>query len=203
MIDLRRRVLRVADIYRPRDEADLDEDAKLRHQEARAWQNTEFWIGQARDGLASIGGKIPELYAELLKNQVGTLLPEVVDRTGLPASTPVLVGIHDSNASLLPHLLSRQAPFSVLSTGTWVIALAVGAKPLPLDPARDTLINVNAQGQPTPSARFMGGRENALLGEGLVDATEEDIEAVFKEGVMYLPSAQQGSGPFPDSGWRA
>jgi sugar (pentulose or hexulose) kinase len=132
-------------------------------------------------------------------NRLGTLLPEVAERTGLPASTPVLVGIHDSNASLLPHLLSRQAPLSVLSTGTWVIALAVGAKPLPLDPARDTLINVNAQGQPTPSARFMGGRENALLGEGLVDATEEDIDAVFKEGVMYLPSAQQGSGPFPDA----
>ena len=73
LIDLRRRVLRVADIYRPRDEADLDEDAKLRHQEARAWQNTEFWIGQARDGLASIGGKIPELYAELLKNQAGAI----------------------------------------------------------------------------------------------------------------------------------
>jgi len=132
-------------------------------------------------------------------NQLGTLLPEIAERTGLPATTPVHVGIHDSNASLLPHLLSRPAPFSVLSTGTWVIALAVGAKPLLLDPARDTLINVNALGQPTPSARFMGGRENAVLGEGLVDATPEAIDAVFAEGVMYLPAAQQGSGPFPQS----
>ena len=132
-------------------------------------------------------------------HQLGTLLPEVAERTGLPATTPVYVGIHDSNASLLPHLLSRQAPFSVLSTGTWVVALAIGAKPLLLDPARDTLINVNALGAPTPSARFMGGRENALLGEGLVDATPDDIDAVFKEGIMYLPSAQQGSGPFPDA----
>jgi sugar (pentulose or hexulose) kinase len=132
-------------------------------------------------------------------NQLGTLLPEVAERTGLPATTPVYVGIHDSNASLLPHLLSRHAPFSVLSTGTWVIALAIGAKPLLLDPARDTLINVNALGQPTPSARFMGGRENALLGEGPIDATPDDIDAVFKEGIMYLPSAQQGSGPFPDA----
>lgn len=130
-------------------------------------------------------------------NPLGTLLPEVAERTGLPATTPVHVGIHDSNASLLPHLLSRQAPFSVLSTGTWVIALAIGARPLPLDPARDTLINVNALGAPVPSARFMGGRENAVLGEGLVDATPEAIESVFDEGVMYLPSAQQGSGPFP------
>jgi hypothetical protein len=71
--DLRRRVLRVADIYQPRGEADLDEDAKLRRQEARAWQNTELWIGQARDGLVPIGGKVPELYAELLKNQLGAI----------------------------------------------------------------------------------------------------------------------------------
>jgi sugar (pentulose or hexulose) kinase len=136
-------------------------------------------------------------------NRLGTLLPDIAERTGLPAKTPVQVGIHDSNASLLPHLLVRQAPFSVLSTGTWVIALAIGAKPLPLDPARDTLINVNAQGAPTPSARFMGGRENALLGEGLPETTPEAIESVLKRGLMYLPSAQQGSGPFPhaDGHW--
>jgi sugar (pentulose or hexulose) kinase len=132
-------------------------------------------------------------------NRLGTLLPEIAERTGLPASTPVHVGIHDSNASLLPHLLSRQAPFSVLSTGTWVIALAIGAKPLPLDPERDALINVNALGAPVPSARFMGGRENAVLGEGLADATPEAIETVLKSGLMYLPSAQQGSGPFPNA----
>lgn len=130
-------------------------------------------------------------------NRLGTLLPEIAERTGLPASTPVHVGIHDSNASLLPHLLSRHAPFSVLSTGTWVIALAVGAKPKALDPARDTLINVNALGAPVPSARFMGGRENAVLGEELPEATSEAIESVLKGGLMYLPSAQPGSGPFP------
>jgi len=132
-------------------------------------------------------------------NRLGTLLPEIAERTGLSADIPVHVGIHDSNASLLPHLLSRQAPFSVLSTGTWVVALAIGAKPLPLDPARDTLINVNALGAPVPSARFMGGRENAMLGEGLADATPDDIASVFAEAIMYLPSAQQGSGPFPNS----
>ncbi len=62
-------------------------------------------------------------------DRLGTLLPEIAARTGLPATTPVHVGIHDSNASLLPHLLARDAPFSVLSTGTWVIALAIGAQP--------------------------------------------------------------------------
>jgi hypothetical protein len=71
--DLRRRVMRVADIYAPRDEADLDEDTKLRCQEARAWQNTELWFGQARDGLVPFGGKLPEAQADMLKNQVGAI----------------------------------------------------------------------------------------------------------------------------------
>ncbi|HJR89395.1 MAG TPA: DUF222 domain-containing protein [Aeromicrobium sp.] len=71
--DLRRRVLRVADLYAPRAEADHDEDTWLRHQEARAWQATELWFGPARDGLVAFGGKLPELHAELLKNQIGAI----------------------------------------------------------------------------------------------------------------------------------
>jgi len=72
--DLRRRVLRIADLYSPTDEdADLDENEKLRRQETAAWQNTELWFGQARNGLVPFGGKMPVLQAELLKNQVGAI----------------------------------------------------------------------------------------------------------------------------------
>ncbi len=71
--DLRKRVLRVADVYATREQADLDEDTTLRHQEARAWQNTELWFGQARDGLVPFGGKMPEAHADLLKNPVGAI----------------------------------------------------------------------------------------------------------------------------------
>jgi sugar (pentulose or hexulose) kinase len=90
---------------------------------------------------------------------LGPVLPAVARATGLRSGTPVHCGIHDSNAALLPHLVSRAAPFAVVSTGTWVICMAVGGRPLPLDPARDTLANVDAFGRPTPSARFMGGRD--------------------------------------------
>lgn len=89
---------------------------------------------------------------------LGTLCPDVAARTGLAPATPVTVGIHDSNASLLPHVLARRPPFAVVSTGTWVIAMAIGGRPAALDPARDTLVNVDALGNAVPSARFMGGR---------------------------------------------
>ena len=107
-------------------------------------------------------------------------------------------GIHDSNASLLPHLVGRAKPFSVVSTGTWVIAMAIGGAAVELDPARDTLVNVNAFGDPVPSARFMGGREFAtLVHEGGEEPAARAIEAVLETPILLMPSVQQGSGPFP------
>ena len=128
---------------------------------------------------------------------LGHLRPEIAALTGLAADTPVTVGIHDSNASLLPHVLGRSGPFSVVSTGTWVVAMAMGADPVALDPARDVLVNVNALGQPVPSARFMGGREFELIAGGDTTApTAADRAAVLARGVALLPAVEPGSGPF-------
>ena len=127
---------------------------------------------------------------------LGPLLPALRAQTGIGA-VPVLVGIHDSNASLLPHLMVRAAPFSVVSTGTWVIVMAMGAKAVRLDPARDTLVNVNALGQPVPSARFMGGREYEIIRQGQSpSATQSDADTVLADGVMLWPSVVPDSGPF-------
>ncbi|QYZ70342.1 FGGY-family carbohydrate kinase [Neotabrizicola shimadae] len=129
---------------------------------------------------------------------LGTVLPDIAAATGLRPGTPVAVGIHDSNASLLPHLLSVPAPFSVVSTGTWVVSMAVGGASTPLDPTRDTLVNVNALGDPVPSARFMGGREHEIVMAGqAVTATEADAARVLDRGLLLFPSVQPGSGPFP------
>ncbi len=130
--------------------------------------------------------------------RLGPILPSLAARTGLDPQTPVFCGLHDSNASLLPHLLSDAPPFSVVSTGTWVVSMAVSGNPLPLDPARDTLVNVNALGDPVPSARFMGGREfSVLTGDKSLDCSGSDVLAVLTEKILLLPSTQQGSGPFP------
>jgi hypothetical protein len=87
--DLRKRVLRVADLYAPREEADLDENTRLRRQEARAWQATEFWIGPVKDGKARFGGELPALQAELLKNQLGAIAAprRAVDSRAADAAT--------------------------------------------------------------------------------------------------------------------
>ncbi|WEZ84436.1 FGGY-family carbohydrate kinase [Rhizobium sp. 32-5/1] len=131
---------------------------------------------------------------------LGDLLPAVAQQAGLPDGLPVYCGIHDSNASLLPHVLSRPSPFSVVSTGTWVVIMAVGAQKVALDEVRDTLINVNALGDPVPSARFMGGRAFAtLMPEAEVCGSAEVEADIVRRRCMLMPSVPQGSGPFPNA----
>jgi sugar (pentulose or hexulose) kinase len=164
--------------------------------------HTDLWAPARSDYSALVDrmGWRP-LFAPMRRasESLGTILPEIAGRTGLSPSTPVLCGIHDSNASLLPHLLSRSPPFSVVSTGTWVVAMAVGGRTESLDAERDTLINVNAFGDPVPSARFMGGREYETVTAGLDEGwTDDDVAAVLSGGLFLLPSVQKGSGPFPE-----
>ena len=134
--------------------------------------------------------------------RLGTVTPEVARLTGLASDTPVHVGIHDSNASLVPHLLAGGGPRSVVSSGTWAIVMALGGRAPALDAARDTLVNIDARGEPVPSARFMGGREFTVAsrrgGEtGDAEALDRALDRVLEKRAMLLPSVVRGSGPFP------
>ena len=131
-------------------------------------------------------------------DQLGPVKPELAARMGLPPGIPVMCGIHDSNASLLPHLLSRDPPFAVVSTGTWIIVLAVGGRTDRLDPTRDGLAYVNAFGDPVPAGRFMGGREFERLTAGeVVELSPAHLDRVLSDRIMALPSFTGGTGPFP------
>ncbi|NLS18893.1 carbohydrate kinase [Rhizobium sp. P40RR-XXII] len=132
---------------------------------------------------------------------LGPVLPTLAADIGLAQAVPVYCGIHDSNASLLPHLVENEAPFAVVSTGTWVISFGVGGDLAHLDPERDALANVDAYGRAVPSARFMGGREFEILaaeiGTAPTAAVEGALETVIEKGLMLLPNVVEGSGPFP------
>ncbi|SFG25177.1 Sugar (pentulose or hexulose) kinase [Palleronia marisminoris] len=150
------------------------------------------WTGQPSSLVETLGLTDRLAPAHHSSDVLGTITPEIAARTGLSSDTPVACGIHDSNASLYPHLAGRSAPFSVVSTGTWVIAMAVSGAPVTLDPARDTLVNVDAQGGAVPSARFMGGREYEKL-------RQVDHATGTSEGDLFcLPAIEPGTGPFPN-----
>ncbi|NTF06337.1 carbohydrate kinase [Agrobacterium rubi] len=132
---------------------------------------------------------------------LGPVVQEIAARIDIDGDMPVYCGLHDSNASLLPHLMVRKGTFSVVSTGTWIICFGVGASLETLDAARDTLVNVDAFGKPVPSARFMGGREFDILTASASpvenSAFEAALDKVLADDILYLPNAVEGSGPFP------
>ncbi|MEM8704069.1 MAG: FGGY-family carbohydrate kinase [Pseudomonadota bacterium] len=142
--------------------------------------------------------------AQIAAGCTNVLKPEAAALTGLRAGIPVASGIHDSNASLYPYLRALDGAFSVVSTGTWVISFTVGGQDRTLSPERDTLLNVNAFGDPVPSARFMGGREfDLVMKERARDASEEDVSRVLADRIQLYPAVDPLSGPFQDvhTGW--
>ena len=151
-----------------------------------------------------IRAKFPPLRSAF--NALGEVLPEIASEIGLCKAVPVHCGIHDSNASLLAHLMDREGPFSVVSTGTWVVSFAVGGNLDGLDPERDTLANVDAYGRAVPSARYLGGREFDIMTEGLtvppVIDQPDTAAKVLAQHIMALPSAVPGCGPYPSSNLR-
>ncbi|MFT3727901.1 MAG: carbohydrate kinase [Terricaulis sp.] len=145
---------------------------------------------------------------------LGVVRNEWVARTGVNADCRVLCGGHDSNVAFYgvrsnPELAGRDV--TVISTGTWFVAMRA---PMPgfqlnsgdLNPDRDVLINVTVEGEPAPSARFMGGREverliggedNPLRDPDFVhDVVPQSVAAVLNKGAMILPSFAPGVGPF-------
>jgi L-fuculokinase len=130
---------------------------------------------------------------------IGTITGSVAAQTGLDPSTVVLAGIHDSNASFLRHRLAHKPgePFVVVSTGTWTVILAAGGRAERLDEARDCLLNVDALGEPIPTARFMGGREYAAIaGDDGPTPTFDHLEAVLTAGAVAWPCFTAAGGPF-------
>ncbi|HEY3621220.1 MAG TPA: FGGY family carbohydrate kinase [Roseiarcus sp.] len=161
--------------------------------------HTDLWRPKEGD-LSSMVDRLGwrRLFPPLRKawDTLGTLKPEIAADTGLAPDVRIVCGAHDSNASLVPHLLSRREPFTVISTGTWVIVMAVGGKGR-LDPKADMLANVDVRGEPVPTARFMGGREfGVLAGDTAADAEEADLTRVIASGALALPAFSDQGGPF-------
>ncbi|MER8629457.1 FGGY-family carbohydrate kinase [Mesorhizobium opportunistum] len=116
------------------------------------------------------------------------------------AARPVAIhnGVHDSNAALHAYRRQELGPLTVVSTGTWVVVLNPDCPLEVLDRDRDMLVNVDVDGGPVPTIRFMGGREFAVISDGWQRAIPNgSIQQAIDAGIMALPSFAPG-GPMPD-----
>jgi len=164
--------------------------------------HTDLWDPHDQDYSALVarmgwGAQMPPLAPPWAV--LGVLRPEVAQATGLAPDCEVLCGIHDSNASLLRYLRrdGGATPRTLLSTGTWLIAAAFGARLDGLREDADMLANTNALGQPVACMRFMGGREFAhLAGPEPASCSFTQLEDLVARGTMALPCFAEGGGPF-------
>ena len=92
---------------------------------------------------------------------LGVISPEVARRTSLPYDTIVTVGIHDSNAALLPYIVTVQEPFILLSTGTTCVAMHPTADNVLRDDELGKVIfyNLSTFGNPVKTSIFLAGLE--------------------------------------------
>ena len=125
-------------------------------------------------------------------DSLGGFLPAVADRCGVEAGTPVAVGLHDSNASLLPYLAKGFREFTLNSTGTWTVAMT------PSDNFRfedreigtKTFYNLSAFGKPVKTALFPGGLEfsefSSLAGVTVDGDTLDEAAELCRERDLFL-----------------
>ena len=130
---------------------------------------------------------------------LGPILTDVAQITGISPDCKVYNGIHDANASYSLFLKGYTKPFSLLSTGTWVVLINPHLPVAKLNEHRDTMALADLTGRPVPMGRFMGGREFEILsadaGSTKNEFTEADIRSVLAKRSFLLPSFATG-GPY-------
>jgi sugar (pentulose or hexulose) kinase len=157
----------------------------------------------------NIRSMLPE---KLLKpwDIIGKITEEVASATGLSRETIVTTGIHDSNASLLPHIIASNGDDFILnSTGTWCVIMherdSIHFNPDEL--GKVVFYNLSAFKKPVKTAIFMGGLEyeayNAILDcGGTANCSFNDEiyqEIINRRDLFILPGITQGTGQFPES----
>jgi len=143
-------------------------------------------------------------------DSIGFMTKDWSSRTGIRSPIRIACGLHDSNAALhgvrgFPEISNREA--TVLSTGTWFVAMRSTSDRFEirtLSEKRDCLVNVDVEGRPVPSSRFMGGTEIERLCGGESEQFfaphlfAHSVSQAVAAGVMILPTFVPGVGPYPE-----
>ncbi|TVR44030.1 MAG: hypothetical protein EA402_08005 [Planctomycetota bacterium] len=135
-------------------------------------------------------------------DHLGNLHPDLQQRWGLP-EMPVAVGIHDSNAALLPYLLKHpNRDFVLNSTGTWCVAMHRVPQALYREEELEQKIifNIDALGQLHKTSFLMGGQDYALYA-GMIGGNDPGFDQTRVDGHLaelgnaILPGAHPSQFP--------
>ena len=147
--------------------------------------------------------------------KLGTVSPDIAKKTGVGTDCVVTYGLHDSNASLVPYLISGDEKFILDSTGTWCVAMRPSDKVAFDESEIGKLVfyNMDIFKDPVKTSIFMGGLEfetyMKILNEKFPSKELPDFDPQVYQSVLekctefILPSVTKGTGIFPKSPPRA
>ena len=129
---------------------------------------------------------------------LGRLLPDVADRAGLGGDTRVLCGIHDSSANLYRYRSAGLSGMTVISTGTWIVALSDRGEVDPDLERQGRFCGADVHGAPVPGMLIMGGREFSAVADGRAGPARVDMLARLVDSRTFaLPFFGFEDGIFP------
>jgi sugar (pentulose or hexulose) kinase len=145
------------------------------------------------------------------ESELGVISHEVAAATGLSPDTKVTLGIHDSNSSLIPYLITQKQDFVLNSTGTWCVAMhpvekvSFEAEEL----GKTVFYNLSYAGKPVKTSILLGGLEYATYTDVLMKHhSREDWpdydpsmyrDILADPHTFILPTVVPGTGQFPES----
>ena len=144
-------------------------------------------------------------------DSAGNLKTEIAQTMGVTHAIPVLIGVHDSNSSLIPYLINTEGDFMLNSTGTWCVAMhpETKAQLKPEDIGKTVFYNLSVNNSPVKTAIFLGGLEFQTWTEylqglhGRTDYPEFNNElaqhCISECKDFILPGVVQGAGQYPQS----
>lgn len=141
---------------------------------------------------------------------LGVVTPEIVYATGINPACVVTIGVHDSNSSLLPYLLTQADDFVLNSTGTWCVVMKQSHE-IAFDQSeigKTVFYNQNVFNRPVKTSVFMGGLEyetymgllRQIHGRSDLPALDDSLYGRLFDSAdcFILPSVVKGAGMFPD-----
>jgi sugar (pentulose or hexulose) kinase len=190
----------------------------------------QYWVwrltGVARSELSIMGAQshlwnvVEQRFAPIVESQgwqrlmpplapawqsLGTIRTPLAARYGLPDDIQVHNGAHDSSVNFYRYQAAGLTGITVVSTGTWLVALADGVDPGLLDEQRNMTCNSDVFGKPLGGALTMGGREfHHVAGEQPYGAVADLALAakLVRQRTYALPSFGAESGQVKGSAGR-
>jgi sugar (pentulose or hexulose) kinase len=130
---------------------------------------------------------------------LGPVRPALARQYGIPAAARVHLGGHDSSLNFYRYLAAGIEDFTLVATGTWIVAMTDRQDIPAPDEMRGMVMNADVFGRPVAGALTMGGREYALIaGEGNTGGiTRGALMRVVAAGTVSVPTFGSDGGQFP------